>query len=170
MLPLIMVNEEDKESMKKLMVILCAGLLLAGCGSKKEEDKSTAENRESKVCTLEQSGVKMEIGASAVDDIIDKLDVTVIFPLSAMGVDESTITDDMKAQMETAALKQIGVDKGEGIDVTTDLKDGNLSMKVAIDINKASDEAKKILNLEEAGESKLSDFVKSAEANGASCK
>lgn len=45
MLPLIMVNEEDKESMKKLMVILCAGLLLAGCGSKKEEDKGTAENR-----------------------------------------------------------------------------------------------------------------------------
>ena len=51
------VNEEDKDSMKKLMVLLCAGMLLAGCGSKKEEAK-TDENRESKVCTIEQAGIK----------------------------------------------------------------------------------------------------------------
>lgn len=156
--------------MKKLMVLLCAGLLLAGCGSKKEEDKGTAENRESKVCTLEQSGVKMEIGASAVDDIIDKVDVTIALPLESMGVSESAITDEIKEQMETAALKQIGLDKGEGVDVTTDAKDGNLSVKVSVDINKASDEAKKLLNLEQAGESKLSEFVKTAETNGATCK
>lgn len=152
------------------MVLLCAGLLLAGCGSKKEDDKSAAENRESKVCTIEQSGVKMEIGASAVDDIIDKVDVTIILPLESMGVSESAITDELKAQMETAALNQIGLDKGEGVDVATDAKDGNLSVKVSVDINKASDEAKKLLNLEQAGESKLSEFVKTAETNGATCK
>lgn len=66
--------------MKKLMVLLCAGMLLAGCGSKKEEAK-TDENRESKVCTIEQAGIKMELGASAVDDIIDKVDVKIIVPL-----------------------------------------------------------------------------------------
>ena len=66
--------------MKKLMVLLCAGMLLAGCGSKKEEAKPE-ENRESKVCTMEQSGIKMELGASALNDIIDKVDVKVIVPL-----------------------------------------------------------------------------------------
>lgn len=72
--------------------------------------------------------------------------------------------------METAALNQIGLDKGEGVDVATDAKDGNLSVKVSVDINKASDEAKKLLNLEQAGESKLSEFVKTVETNGATCK
>lgn len=153
--------------MKKLMVLLCAGILLAGCGSKKEEAK-TDENRESKVCTIEQAGIKMELGASAVDDIIDKVDVNIIVPLQ--GVSESAITDELKAQMEEAALKQIGLSKGEGVDVETEAKDGNLSVKVSIDMNKASDEAKKVLNLENAKESKLSDFVKNAEAGGASCK
>jgi len=43
-------------------------------------------------------------------------------------------------------------------------------VKFSIDINKASDEAKKALNLDDAKDSKLSDFVKNAEAGGASCK
>lgn len=162
-----MVYEEEKVSMKKLMVLLCAGVLLAGCGSKKEEAK-TEENRESKVCTLEQAGIKMEIGASAVNDLIDKVDVTVAVPLQ--GVDESAITDELKAQMEEAALTQIGLEKGDGVDVSTDVKDGTLAVKVSLDINKASDKAKKALNLDEAAESKLSDFVKNAEAGGATCK
>ena len=153
--------------MKKLMVLLCAGMLLAGCGSKKEEAKPE-ENRESKVCTMEQSGIKMELGASALNDIIDKVDVKVIVPLQ--GVSESAVTDTLKAQMEEAALKQIGLSKGGGVDVETEAKDGNLSVKVTIDMNKASAEAKKVLNLEDAKESKLSDFVKAAEATGASCK
>lgn len=153
--------------MKKLMVLLCAGMLLAGCGSKKEEAK-TDENRESKVCTIEQAGIKMELGASAVDDIIDKVDVKIIVPLQ--GVSESAVTDEMKSQLEEAALKQAGLKKGDGVDVETDVNDGNLSVKVSIDINKASDEAKKALNLDDAKDSKLSDFVKNAEAGGASCK
>lgn len=156
--------------MKKLMVVLCAGLLLAGCGSKKEEETGTTENRESKVCTLEQAGVKMEIGASAVDDIIDKVDVTVFVPLKASGLDESAITDEMKKTMEEAALKQMGVEKGEGVDIATETKDGDLAVSVSIDMNKASDATKKALNLEEAGDSKLSDFVKNAESGGATCK
>lgn len=162
-----MAYEEDKESMKKLMVLICAGILLAGCGGKKEEAK-TEENRETKVCTVEQSGIKMEMGASAVNDIIDKVDVTMYIPLQ--GVDESAITDELKAQMEEAALKQYNLNKGEGVDVVTDVKDGNLSVKVSIDMNKASDQAKKVLNLENAKDSKLTDFVKSAEASGATCK
>lgn len=162
-----MAYEEDKESMKKLMVLLCAGILLAGCGGKKEEAK-TEEKRETKVCTVEQSGIKMEMGASAVNDIIDKVDVTMYIPLQ--GVDESAITDELKAQMEEAALKQYNLNKGEGVDVVTDVKDGNLSVKVSIDMNKASDQAKKVLNLENAKDSKLTDFVKSAEASGATCK
>lgn len=149
--------------MKKLMVLLCAGMLLAGCGSKKEEAK-TDENRESKVCTIEQAGIKMELGASAVDDIIDKVDVKIIVPLQ--GVSESAVTDEMKSQLEEAALKQAGLSKGDGVDVETDVNDGNLSVKVSIDINKASDEAKKALNLDDAKDSKLSDFVKNAEAGG----
>lgn len=153
--------------MKKLMVLLCAGVLLAGCGGKKENAK-TEENRESKVCTLEQSGIKMEMEASAVNDIIDMVDVTVNVPLQ--GVDASAITDELKSQIEEAALQQIGFKKGEGVDLTTDFKEDSLAVKISIDMNKASEDAKKVLNLDSSKENKLSDFVKSAEADGATCK
>lgn len=125
------------------------------------------DRHESEVCTLEQSGNKMEIGVSAINNIINKISVTVFVPLD--GVAESAITDELKAQIEEAALNEIGVSKGEGVGIETDIKNGNISVKVTIDINKASDATKKALNLDNAKESKLSDFVKSAEAGGATC-
>lgn len=152
--------------MKKLMVLLCAGLLLAGCGGK--EESKPEENRETKVCTLEASGINMEINASAVDDIIDKIEVAITMPLD--GVDEDTITDEMKTQMEEAALAQYGVEKGEGVEVSTDFSDGKLTVKVGMDIANASDKTKEALGLDKAGDQKLSEFVAEAEKNGATCK
>ena len=92
--------------MKKLLCAAFAVLVLAGC--------SGGAKTETKTCSLEESGMKMDATFTAEDDKITKTSVKVTMDLSAAGLGDKELTDDQKKQLETAVLSQLGVEEGKG--------------------------------------------------------
>ena len=116
--------------------------------------------RDMKVCTFygQSSGDKVIISTPAVSNIINEISINVIYSVQNLGFEESAITDDIKKQWEEAILKEMNVKMGDGVNTETDVKDGYVSIDILIDTNKAKFE-----------ETKLSDFIKTVEAEGAVC-
>ena len=87
--------------MKKLLCAAFAVLVLAGC--------SGGAKTETKTCSMEQSGFKMDATFTAEDDSITKTSVKVTMDLSSAGLgDDTKLTDDQKKQLETAVFNQLG--------------------------------------------------------------
>ncbi|MCR0422162.1 DUF1307 domain-containing protein [[Clostridium] innocuum] len=98
--------------MKKLLCAAFAVLVLAGC--------SGGAKTETKTCSMEQSGMKMDATFTAEDDKITKTSVKVTMDLSAAGLGDNELTDDQKKQLETAVLSQLGVEEGKGVNVSAE--------------------------------------------------
>ena len=112
--------------MKKLLCAAFAVLVLAGC--------SGGAKTETKTCSMEQSGMKMDATFTAEDDKITKTSVKVTMDLSAAGLGDTELTDDQKKQLETAVLSQLGVEEGKGVNVSAEFKDKNIIATVDVDM------------------------------------
>lgn len=152
--------------MKKLVAFACAALLLAGCGSSSEPKKET------KTCTMEESGIKMSIKMDAEDDIIKKMEMTYVFPGSMLGGDISTLKEDDMKKMGDTVLSTLGISEGEGITAVFKAEGKDLKATLNIDLSKADASILKNQFKMEGNTKniKLSETVKSGETDGAVCK
>ena len=143
--------------MKKLLCAAFAVLVLAGC--------SGGAKTETKTCSMEQSGMKMDATFTAEDDKITKTSVKVTMDLSAAGLGDTELTDDQKKQLETAVLSQLGV---EGVNVSAEFKDKNIIATVDVDMKDGDSATLKKLGF--GGEASLSKTLEEAKDGGATCK
>ena len=136
--------------MKKLFVAAATVIMLAGC-------TQNADKKESKTCSIDMSGITMDIKMDATNEVVDNLGMNIKIPGSLLGGDASVLTEDNLKTMGNAALKQMNIEKGTGVE-TFDLKKADANTLKAIGIT------------EEMKELKLTDAVKNFEAAGATCK
>lgn len=151
--------------MKKLLAFACTALLLAGCGSSGEVKK------ESKTCSMEESGIKMDIKMDAEDDVIKTIELSYLMPGSLLGGDASELSEDDMKTMGDAVLGQLGVKEGEGINANFKAKDKDLVAIVNIDLSKT--DASILNKMGISGNTKnvkLSETVESAEKSKMTCK
>ena len=146
--------------MKKLLCAAFAVLVLAGC--------SGGAKTETKTCSMEQSGMKMDATFTAEDDKITKTSVKVTMDLSAAGLGDTELTDDQKKQLETAVLSQLGVEEGKGVNVSAEFNDKNIIATVDVDMKDGDSATLKKLGF--GGEASLSKTLEEAKDGGATCK
>lgn len=146
--------------MKKLLCAAFAVLVLAGC--------SGGAKTETKTCSMEQSGMKMDATFTAEDDKITKTSVKVTMDLSAADLGDTELTDDQKKQLETAVLSQLGVEEGKGVNVSAEFKDKNIIATVDVDMKDGDSATLKKLGF--GGEASLSKTLEEAKDGGATCK
>lgn len=151
--------------MKKFLAFACAAVLLAGCGSSEPK-------KETKTCSMSQAGIGIDIKMDAEDDIIKTMELTMLMPESLTKVDASKLSEDDLKKAGEAGLANIGVKEGEeGVTVAFKAKDKDLQLSVIFDLDKASADVLKKLNLTESTKDvKLSDTVKGAEQSNFTCK
>lgn len=157
--------------MKKLLVCLCACLLLAACGkdeSKPAADADTGVKKETKVCTTKIEGADTEITVDAEDDVITFM--TMEMKMSNMGLEGVEITDEFKDLMKSQMMKELDIDEGKGVDVDVDLKDDTMSVIVDIDMKDGNPLVLNKLGLGFMEDHKLSDFLDEADEEGIDCK
>ena len=145
--------------MKKLMCTAFAIVLLAGCGGAKKETKT---------CSQDLGSMNMSATFTAEDDTITKTSVKVSVDAAKAGVNMDKLSDEDKESMKTAKMNQMGVESGKGVETTVNFTDKAMEIVIDIDMKDGDKATLKKLNL--ADETKLSDMVKSAEKNGATCK
>lgn len=152
--------------MKKLFALLCAAVVLTGCGG--SGDSGGAEPvKETKTCTMSAGvGVEASIKADATDDVIEKY--TVSAKVDSQGVDFSTLTEEDKKAVTEMALKQMDFTEGEGTTVDVQYAADSITVALIVDLNVAPKETLDKMELVK-GE-KLSEMVKEAETGGATCK
>lgn len=143
--------------MKKFFAILCAGLLLTGCGSGSKE-KTT------KTCTLEGNGAKVEMIMNAEGDTVTGAEMTMAVPYSALGLtkeDTAGVTDEQVQTVVDQLLTQYKLNDVEGVTSKGSFDDNGLKIVLTIEIS----------SLEQIlGATSLSDMVKEAESQGYTCK
>lgn len=151
--------------MKKFLAFACAAVLLAGCGSSEPK-------KETKTCSVEEVGMKMSIKMDAEDDVIKKMEMSYVFPGSMFNGDASKLKEDDLKTMGDAVLSQLGIKEGEGIAAVFKADGKDLKATINIDLTKAdTDILKKQFKMEGNTKNiKLSETVKSGEADGATCK
>lgn len=152
--------------MKKFLAFACAAVLLAGCGSSSEPKKET------KTCTMEESGIKMAIKMDAEDDIIKKMEMSYVLPGSMLGGDASKLKEDDLKTMGDAVISQLGIKEGEGISAAFKAEGKDLKATINIDLTKADASIlKKQFKMEGNTKNiKLSETVESGKDSGAVCK
>ena len=146
--------------MKKLLCAACAVLLLAGCGS--------SAKTETKTCSLEQSGFKMDATFTAEDDTITKTSVKVTMDGASLGLGDTELTDEQKTLMEDAILDQLGVEEGKGVEAKVEFDDSNIIATVDIDMKEGDSSTLDALGF--GGTASLEKTVEQAEDEGATCK
>ncbi len=142
--------------MKKICSLFIAVLFivsLTGCGSSSKNEIT---------CTTEQDGTK--VIATVRTDKDDKV----------TGVKMSTeMTASSKEELDTTyelmKLAEDEMNKNDGVKYSISKKDLKLIMTVDLDFNKASDEVKSELGMDDI-DTTGAEFKKNAEAEGATCK
>ena len=152
--------------MKKLFVLFCVGVLLAGCSEKKEETTENEAKRETKVCTTEMAELNMSIDmeVSGSEDLMDKMIVSVSMPSEGVEIDDA-----QKEQIKKSVLDQYGIKEGEGVDVDIEVNKDNIKVSMGFDLATITDDTKEAFNIT-SDEQKISDFVEGMELMGATCK
>lgn len=120
--------------MKKLLVVLCAAFVLAGCGG------SGSGETVKKVCEAEQQGIKITMDLEGTDDVISKIAMNINAPYSAMapfGLTKDMIDgagDDVKEQasevMKDTMMKTMDLNEDDGYTVTSVFDDEGWKMSV----------------------------------------
>lgn len=151
--------------MKKFLAFACAAVLLAGCGSSEPK-------KETKTCTMEEAGMKMSIKMDAEDDIIKKMEMSYVLPGDMFNVDASQLKEEDLKTMGDAVISQLGIKEGEGISAVFKADGKDLKATINVDLSKADASILKNQFKMEGNTKniKLSETVKSGEADGAVCK
>lgn len=150
--------------MKKLFVAAATVIMLTGC-------TQNADKKESKTCSIDMSGITMDIKMDATNEVVDNLGMNIKIPGSLLGGDASVLTEDNLKTMGNAALKQMNIEKGTGVETNFTIEGKDLNAEVTFDLKKADANTLKAIGItEEMKELKLTDAVKNFEAAGATCK
>lgn len=142
-------------------------VLLAGCGSSSNDAGGT---KETKTCSSEMSGMKMDITVSGENDKTETVNIKASMTSSLFNnIDFTTISDEQKEQMGEAMLTQLGIKEGDGVTVKNDFQKDSYTVDIGVDFTKTSKEVLAKIGFEDVN-MKISDYVKEAEASGATCK
>lgn len=146
--------------MKKLFVCLCAGVLLAGCGSGGSKEKT------SKVCTLDQNGALLTMNLEGEGETVTKADMVVSASYETMGFESKeafdALTDDQKKQIEDLLLESANSSGStEGMDIKTTFDDEGVKITMIYEVGALE----KTLNA-----TSMDDMVKEAEKMKMTCK
>lgn len=144
--------------MKKLLVCLCAGFLLAGCGG------GGSSEAVSKTCTVEEGGLKAEMYMEGKGDVLSKASLKMNAPYDAMGLDASikdSITDEMKDAVKDQMMKEMELDEADGYTVTVNFDDEGMKMEVSAEASVFE---------QTFNASSLEDMTKELEKSGYTCK
>ena len=117
--------------MKKIVIMACAVLLLAGCQS------AAPAGKESKVCNYSVGSTKMSYKLEADNDILQKIDV--VEELSSSVLDEkglAELSDEKKALIKKLALTQLGIEDNENITISFDVNEGKVVSTISFDLTK----------------------------------
>ncbi len=139
---------------------------MTGCG----KDKIT-----SKTCELNEEGLNMTATMTATNDVVEKIDMTIIPENSYIGIDSfEELDDDQKAVFKDTMLSSLGV-TGEEDGVEVDVKfDKKMTITLNLDFKKADKDVLKTLgfDVENASDEEMSleRAVKDLEDDGATCK
>lgn len=151
--------------MKKLLILATTIFMLAGCSGSNEPKKET------KTCSMDVSGLKMDIKLDAENDIIHNLGMNITIPGSLFGGDVSVLSENDLKLMGEQVLSQLNVKQGEGITSNFAIKDKDLSAEVVFDLKKVDQSVLENFGFNGNSDNlKLSDAVKDLEAGGATCK
>ena len=141
--------------MKKLLTIILAGLMLAGCGEKKQ----TA------ACSYTPNGlITAAVDLEGKEDQINKFTLKMIY-------DQATITAEEKAQLIDAFLAQSGIDEDiKGIRPSVEIQD-SVILSIAVDLKEVEAGTLENLgvNLSEA-DSSFSKAVQALKDQGFTCQ
>lgn len=142
--------------MKKVCSLFLAVLFIAsltGCGSSSKNEIT---------CTTEKDGVK--VVATVRTDKDDK--VTGVKMSTEMAASSK---EELDTTYELMKMAEDEMNKNDGVKYSISKKDLKLIMTVDLDFNKASDEVKSELSMDDI-DTTGAEFKKNAEAEGATCK
>ncbi len=148
--------------MKKLLAVLCCGMLLVGCGESKPKAEVTK-------CSMDLMGMEMAIQVEAVDGIANKMAYVMTIPESMAGVDFAEITDEEKKQVEEMFVSSMGDEAmAEKCVITYD--DDNMIISMDLDFEKDKDMIESLAGeLPSDEDLKVDSFVTEMEDAGFTC-
>ena len=142
--------------MKKFLAVLCAGLLLTGCGGSKEKTTKT--------CSIEGPGAKVEMVMDAEGDTVTAAKMNMSLAYTALGITKDDVadkSDDDVQKLVDTMLKEYDLDDMDGVSAKGSFDDEGLKIVITIEIS----------SLEQMlGATSLDDMVKEAETQGYTCK
>ena len=152
--------------MKKLLIALLALMFMAGCSNTNDPADTTV----TKTCTFEQEGMTMSMTATAPseDANVETMTIGVVAPYDAMGIDASSLNDELKETMATLIEQSVAQQFGEDtdyIEVTkSEFTDTAMELELAMDVT-AMTEA----NGGTSEDLTIASFVTEMENSGMSC-
>ncbi len=149
--------------MKKLLIIACMGLLVAGCGASKVI-------KETKICTYNLAGIATEYKMEAENDIIKKIHIGVELPSYLFDRPSSIfeLSEVDKEIIGKLVLSQMGLKEGEGISTNIDIKGKDLIAIVTFELDKIDSSV--FRRIEVLKDSELSKTVEGFKDLGAKCR
>lgn len=150
--------------MKKLLCSMLTILILTGCGSNSKKE-------ESKICSYSLNGIPVNFKMDSLDDIVNKIEMEMKYPSSmTKGTDLSKLTDSDLMKIGDAALKNMNITAGKGIDAKFTVKDQSLNAIITFDLKNGDAAILKKLGITGNTKNvKLSETVKSLETQGSKC-
>lgn len=122
--------------MKKLLVVLCAAFVLAGCGG-----SGDSESTVKKTCKAEQEGIAITMDLEGKDDVLSKVSLNINAPYTAMapmGLTKDMVDKadaDVKKQasdtMKNVMLQTMNLNEDDGYTITSDFDDEGWKMSVS---------------------------------------
>ncbi len=142
--------------MKKLLGVICAGLLLAGCSGGGDPVKKT--------CTMDMNGLMdAEMVLEGKGDVLEKVAINMSMPYESIGIKKDASDEQketLKKQLEESLAEQYA-DDVSGVDITSDFDDKGLNVTISAEAS-MMEKAVNASSIEEA--------VKDLEGEGFTCK
>lgn len=143
--------------MKKLLGVLCAGMLLAGCSGGGGDPVT-------KTCSMDMGGVmEMEMVLDGTEEVLEKVSINMSMPYENMNITKDASDEDKEAfkkQMEESMAEEYADDEAD-VDITSEFDDKGYHMTISAEAS-MMEKTFNSTSMEEA--------VKVVEEQGFTCK